>query len=62
MMIDTGKTYLDCLQELTFCHKLWEEAAKVNKKIFWKNKKIKKPNNNKRNKTTYRHCWLIYPI
>lgn len=40
MMIDTGKSYLDCFQELTFCHKLWEEATKVNKNFFGKTKKL----------------------
>ena len=34
MMIDTGKSYLECYQELTFCCKLWNEAIKVNKKFF----------------------------
>jgi acyl-CoA reductase-like NAD-dependent aldehyde dehydrogenase len=40
MMIDTGKSYIDCYQELTFCHKLWDEASKVNKKFFQKIKKV----------------------
>ena len=40
MMIDTGKSYTDCYQELTFCHKLWDEASKVNKKFFQKIKKV----------------------
>ncbi len=34
MMIDTGKSYYECYQELTFCCKLWDEAIKVNKKFF----------------------------
>ena len=34
MMIDTGKSYVECYQELTFCCKLWNEATKVNKKFF----------------------------
>ena len=34
MMIDTGKSYVECYQELTFCCKLWNEATKVNKKFL----------------------------
>ena len=40
MMIDTGKSYLECYQELTFCHKLWDEASKVNKNFFQKEIKV----------------------
>ena len=39
MVIDTGKSYFECCQELFFCQKLWVEASKVKKKFFLNQRK-----------------------